>query len=351
MTQKTIAQALNISRGTVSLALSGSPLINSETRQRVLETAKRLGYRPNLAARSMSTGKSLSVGIILPSIAHPFNAAMVDRLQKQLLAAGYVGIYYPSNGPGDYLQALEALVPRRVDGIIAVATAPELIGLLRKERIPAVYYAADCEGVDEVTFDEENGGRLAAAHLVKLGHQGIGFIGPTGRDDVRYQGFARALRERGITVTGKYVRDLVPGFGEASARQGREAMAALLKTKPRLTAVFTHNDLLAFGALRAVHEAGLVVPRDVSIVGHDDTCEGSYLPVSLTSIHLPVDQIASELVRLMLARIASGARLSRKTKRVVVETTLVVRESTARCSSVAAGSRKGRRDTPCSNRS
>jgi DNA-binding LacI/PurR family transcriptional regulator len=330
MTQKAIARTLNISRGTVSLALNGSPLINKDTRARVLEAAKRLGYRPNLAARSMSTGKSMSVGIVLPSIAHPFNAAVVDGLQKQLLAADYVGLYYPSSGPDDYLQALEALIPRRIDGLIAVATAPELIALLRQEHVPAVYYSAGCDEVDEVTLDAARSGNLAASHLADLGHTRIGFIGPTGETAGRFHSFAEALKNCGIPLRREYVRDLVPGFGQASAQQGHQAMAALLRKNPRPTAIFTHNDLLAFGAMRAVHEAGLSVPRDVSIVGHDDTCEAGYLPVSLTSIHLPVEQIAQELVRLMLARIAQGDVSSGKPERVVVEPTLVVRESTER---------------------
>jgi LacI family transcriptional regulator len=340
MNQKTIAKALDISRGTVSLALSGSPLINKKTRQRVIETAKRLGYHPNLAARSIVTGRTMSVGIMLPSIAHPFNAALVDGLQQHLLASGYVGLYCPSNGPEDYRQALETLLPRRVDGVIAVATDPELIALLRRQSVPAAYYAADRKGVDEVTMDSARGGWLAATHLTDLGHTRIAFVGPTNRAAGRFQGFADALKASGCPLRREYSRHLVPGFGPASAQQGREVMAALLQLRARPTAVFAHNDLLAFGALRVVQEAGLSVPGDVSIIGHDDTSGVGFLPVPLTSIHLPVERIARELVQLMLTRIG---RPRGKRVRVVLEPTLAVRESTARCRVDSGGTPRRRK--------
>jgi len=328
VTQKVIAEALNLSRGTVSLALSGSPLVNAATRERVLEMARRQRYRPNLAARSISTGKSMSIGIIFPSISHPFNAAVVDGLQTCLLSAGYVGLYYPSNGPDDWQKALDALIPRRVDGIIAVATTPEIISFLQREDIPSVFFGANRDGLDEVTHDEERSGWLAATHLSALGHTRIGFIGPADEVSGRFKGFRDALRSCGIALATDCIRSFVPGFGETSARQGYEAMKSLLNLPDRPTAIFAHNDQLAIGAMRAVYESRLSVPGDVSIIGHDDTYEGRYLPVSLTSVGLPTERIARELARLMLHKLSQLKDPHRKPLRVLVEPALVQREST-----------------------
>jgi DNA-binding LacI/PurR family transcriptional regulator len=331
MNQKELADALSLSEGTVSLALSGSPLVSDATRRRVLSLARRQGFRPNLAARSIRTGKTMSVGLILPSIAHPFNAALVDALQTLLLQAGYVGVYCPDNAPDDHQRALDALLSRRVDGIIAVATGARMVRALQQQEVPVVFYCADQDGLDEVTLDAEKSGWLAATHLTTHGHRRIAFIGPTDVDGVapaRYRGFRDALRSYGVELRGEFVKPLTPGFGQASARQGREAMQALLSLYERPTAVFTHNDQLALGAMRAAFEAELSVPADLSVVGHDDAYEGQYSPVALTSVALPIARIAQELAGLMLGKIAQRGNAARKSARIVLEPSLVVREST-----------------------
>jgi DNA-binding LacI/PurR family transcriptional regulator len=330
MNQREIAEALDLSKGTVSLALSGSPLVGEDTRRRVLELAKRSGYRPNLAARSITTGKTMSVGLIMPSIVHPFNAALVDGAQKHLLDAGYFGLYYPSNHPGDYTRALDALIPRRVDGIIAIATHPDMIEFLENENVPAVFYSAEQDGVDEVTLDLAESGWLAARHLESNGHTRLAFMGPTETDagfSARFKGYCDAAKQLGLVLRSECIKSFIPGFGGTGARQGYDAMKELLALSRRPTAVFTHNDQLAIGAMRAVFESGLSIPSDVSIIGHDDTYECLYGPVTLTSIALPTGEITRELVKLLLDKIQHRSA-GRKPRRIALSPSLVIREST-----------------------
>jgi len=326
MTQRELAKKLNLSIATVSMALSGSPLISEATTQRVLELAEKYNYRPNLAARTLNCGKSLAVGIITPPVYHSFYGEMVSRLQEHLHTRGYFGIYYPSSGVADFRQALNALLSRRVDGVISAIYTPDIADDLEKEHIPFAYYG-DYSGrsdIDGVEVDKIASGRIAAEYLLQLGHRRIGFIGGL----KVFASFIACLEEAGAVPLPEHIVSIVPGMGDASRRQGCEIMQQLLAMPNRPTAVFTSNDQLAIGALRAALKAGLEVPQQISILGNDGVTEGNYLPVSLSTMATPMDRVAVELVNLILDKIAHRDDRQHRPTRITVVSDLVVREST-----------------------
>jgi len=294
--------------------------VSADLRQRILAAAKRLGYVPNLAARSLAAGKSGLIGVLVNSMAEPWVADVVATLEQRLAQAGY-GIAIAAHGgsPGDGLTALHGLL-RRGAQALALAEAEdghELTAAVRACGLPWRGIAAEPDGVEFVVDDgHRRGAELAARYLLSLGHRKIGVIASR---PSTLAGLADALVSNDVATLGEggaAVRDL-------DAAQA--AMRGLLQSEDRATAVICGSDLYALAAVRTCLGEGVAVPRAVSIIGFGDAEFGRCAVPALTTVRVPSAQIGVRLAEGLLACL----ELRQAMASFETPVKLVVRESTA----------------------
>jgi len=301
VTTHDVARRAGVSQATVSLVLSGNPRarVAQATRERVLEAAEELGYRPNILARGLVRGKSYAIGVVVPDLTNPFYLDVVTGAQRVAAEAGYAVL------PGDTREStpirhLEALRARQVDGVIIDGVGAAALPHDALSELKVVVVDEPSERWPGVASDALAAGRLAAEHLVGLGHRRVAFIGPA--TDVhgfrmRERGFFQALREGGIPLPHEWLRRTPP-----TVSGGLAAMKALLaSTRP--TAVFCANDLIAMGALKAALKAGVDVPRELSIIGCDDVEMASVVTPELTTIAIPARELGARAARLLIRQL------------------------------------------------
>jgi LacI family transcriptional regulator len=329
---KDIARDLGVSVVTVSKVLRGNTDISDETRKRVLKRMKELNYQPNMMARGLATGKTYTVGLVVPDLVHPFFAEFAKALSGQLRPANRALILASSEeDPEIEQQEIRTLLRRGVDVLLIASCQASLRNFydLGEQRTPYLLFdrnfphlAAHFVGSNDVRV-----GELATEHLLSLGRTRIAHIGGknTSPSFDRLRGFRNAMAEVRLPVPEGYIviRERVEESGDAI---GFSAMQELLRQDPRPDAVFCYNDLTAVGAIEAVLKAGLRVPEDIAIIGCGNFRYADYLKVPLSSI----DHGTAEL-----GRIAGEFALDLSTtpeqppKSVLLEPTLVVRQSTA----------------------
>ena len=331
---KDIAADLGLSIVTISKVLHDHPDIGEETRQRVLKRVKELRYQPNVAARSLATGRSYLIGLVVPDLLHPFFAEVAKSLARALRKRGYSLIIASSEeDPEIEEQEVEHMVARRLDGLIiaAATTSRALFDRLDEEQQAYVLIDRSFPGLSAnfVGVDDVAAGSLATQHLIERGCTNIAHI--RGRDDStgaqRLEGYRRAMSVAGLDVSEKYIilRETVD---TESRRQGHEAMQRLLSLKPRPDGVFCYNDPMAIGAMDAVLAAGLRIPDDIAIIGCGNLHYDDSLRVPLSSIDQQSQIIGERAGKLVLGVVESSTRP--KAKSVVLEPQLVERASTAR---------------------
>jgi DNA-binding LacI/PurR family transcriptional regulator len=333
-TSADVAARAGVSRTTVSFVLNGKTDagIPSETWRRVEEAATELGYYPHGAARALAGGASHTIGLVLRQSA---NQVAADALLATTLwgiasearLSGYRVLVEPlAPDVGHYSDLLRSA---RVDGLIVSGprTDDEELAELVDDGFPIILqgYLPDVDA-PSVDVDNRAGARIAVDHLISLGHRRIGCItnaplAYTAAAD-RAAGYRDALEAAGIDAAPELV--IEGGFDAAS---GYAAIAQLLRNPPRVTAVFIASDIVAFGALRGLREAGLRVPADVSVVGFDDIPLARHFDPPLTTIRLPAHGLGAAAGRALIDRLA-GRPTSRRT---LLPTELIVRDSTATC--------------------
>ena len=285
----------------------------------------KLQFRPNPVARSLAGGRSMSIGVVVQAIDSPFYAVTLAKLETGLFRANYSVVFVSGHfRPDDERRCIDHLLSRRVDGIVLMTSCLPDAELVRVSRhtplvVTGRYVAGD--RICSLDVDNTPGARLATDFLLGQGHQRIAFIGgPDGRPDAlqRMAGYKAALAARGIAVTKKLV-----AAGEYTDVGGYTAMHRLLDSGEKFTAVFAANDESAYGALLALHRRGLLVPRDISIVGFDDLPASSFTIPPLTTVHRAINEIGSGIADAMVDLIhGRGPTL------VANESTLALREST-----------------------
>jgi DNA-binding LacI/PurR family transcriptional regulator len=333
-----IAKRAGVAPMTVSRVVNDSGYVSQEMRAKVERAVRELNYHPNGLARSLKRQRTQVVGILLPDIANPFSAELVNGIQDVLLARGYSSFISTSERSTAREQAaLRALFDHRADGII-VATRETRAGnefLLRltARGLPTVVVgrAVNHPHVDRVTADHWNGAYEAVEHLISLGHRRIGFIGVSpinGAGLLRYQGYLDALRENGLAVDEKLIVGPAAksGPGYSTQDDGHAGMKKLLALKKRPTAVFARNDFTAIGAMCAARDAGLNLPDNLAIVGFDNVPLAAYTSPPLTTVHQPTKEQGSEAARLLLERIEGGP--GRERREINLDCHLVIRQST-----------------------
>lgn len=315
---------------TVSKVMRDRADVGEETRKRVLAKAKELHYRPNLTARSLVTGHSRQVGIIVPTLLHPFFAEVLEALCSTMKRDGYAFMISSSmEDPEIEEAAIEQLLGHRLDGLIisSCSFSPEKFQQLKEQRIPFVLidrffpgFAANFVGVDDRAV-----GRIATEHLIEMGCKriahirGLGFTTGVGR----FEGYKSALEQHGM----KFDPALVSPYMTADGRdwqQSYNAMRGLLAGK-RPDGVFCYNDPIAIAAIDVALEAGLRIPRDIAFVGCDNLHYGASLKAPLSSIDHHSSVIGVRAAKMLLRMLKDGT--SRPPRHVALQPALVVRES------------------------
>jgi len=284
---KDIARAAGVSHSTVSRALADSPLVAAETKERIQRLSREMGYTPSAIARGLVTRRTATVGLVVTTIADPFIAEVARGVEETALDNEYSVVLCACHAePERELACVRTLREKRVDAIIVTSSrvGSLYVPLLEQLAVPIVLINNQHEGryVYSVRNDDRRGGGLVGDQLAALGHRRVAYIGgpPNAYSSVeRLEGCRAALQEHG----GDIPHDLVvPGDGRTGG--GMTGAVLLLQRSPHPTAVFCYNDMTAIGALRAVKEAGLRVPGDVSIVGYDDIPFAVFVDPPLTTV-------------------------------------------------------------------
>lgn len=326
VTTRDVAARAGVSQPTVSLVLGRNPTarVAPETRERVLRAAEELGYRPNVLARGLVRRRSYALGILVPDLRNPFFVDVISGAERVAAEEQYA-VLLAETGGGSPVPHLEALQSRLVDGVIidalgAAALPADVLAGLNVVLIDEVH-----ERWPGVASDAPAAGRLAAEHLLALGHRQIAFIGPAA--DVhafrqRERGFIATLREAGVSLPSDWLRRAPP-----TAAGGQEAMRLLLGRRPRPTAVFCANDLTALGALKACAAAGVRVPGTMSVMGCDDIELARLITPELTTVAVPARELGARAARLLLRAVAGEPAPARPSRPLPVR--LVARGTTA----------------------
>jgi LacI family transcriptional regulator, repressor for deo operon, udp, cdd, tsx, nupC, and nupG len=325
-----VAQLAGVTKGTASRALRDLPNVSPDTRRRVLDAARMLSFVATPSAARLATGRTSSVGLVVPFVTRWFFGNAISGAESVLRDAKIDVLLYNLSTPQTCAQFFERMpLHRRVDGVL-VLTLPvreEETTILTSLQVPLVLIGASSPGVDSVGIDDFSAAETAVRHLINLGHTRIGFIGGDPEEPLhftapieRMQGYLAAIGETGLPYDPRLVApaDFTTLGGEAAAGQ-------LLSLDDPPTAIFAASDEMAMGAMLMIDRLGMSVPRDISVIGFDD--HEMARSFGLTTIAQPVAEQGAIAARVLLEALANGA--AHEPRRVNVSTRLVVRNSTS----------------------
>lgn len=326
-TIRDVAARAGVSHQTVSRVINQDARVSPKTRSKVEEAIRELDYAPNAIARLLATGATHTLACLSPNLTDYTFASLIEGAESEARQQGYYVISASAPDAASFRQLVEQLVhTRRVDGLMVINPYIDE----RYHYLPAntalVFLGAEARDaqIDSVVLDEKAAGALAARHLLALGHTSIAQLTGPLREDCsqgRLAGFAQALDEAGIGVDPELVRE-----GDWSATSGFECVQSLIEQGRSFSGLFAQNDRMAVGAIRALQQAGLGVPQDVSVIGFDDMPLASYFDPSLTSIRQDMFLMGRKAAQLLIQAILQPY-LPRQTVHLPVE--LVERSSTA----------------------
>jgi LacI family transcriptional regulator len=309
VTMSEVAKLANVSIQTVSAVINEKPGITQHTRIRVREAIAQLDYHPNFLASSLRAQRSLTIGVLIPSITNPFFPEFVRGIEDVAQKQGYT--LFLCNSDDDEqkeISYIQLLRRHRIAGLIAAfqPRKPEGKSLLKSlvsHRVPVVLMASHRpdKKIVSLTVDDVHGAFLATSHLLDLGHRRIGLITPPVGGDVeanRVAGFLKAHRERGAKVD----RDLLVSGG-FDASDGRRGATELMRLRKPPTAIVAANDLVAIGALNTLRHLNKRVPQDVAIVGYDNISMAELFNPPITTIAQPLYKMGESAMEALLARI------------------------------------------------
>ncbi len=343
VTIRDVAKDSGFSSTTVSIVLNNAPLaryIPAVTKKRIEKSAKKLGYRPNLFARSLRSKRTHTVGAMVFDLTDPYCIPIFRGIESALYQASYLPILTDvHNDRARFERYLEMLLDRRVEALIVLANwlfvNIDVLGDLEKSSIPTVMIGQELENdsISSVTVDNELGGRLAIEHLHLLGHRKIAFIrGPKtlGDSAPRWKGIRSFAKANNLELDPHLIMDLPESRDPASSfESGFKLTDELVGRKHSFTALVAFDDMTAFGAIRALSQAGLRVPEDCSVIGFDDIAASALYTPALTTVSQPLE----EMGKLAVGIVADGINcvLEKKTvpalhRKLAPE--LVVRSST-----------------------
>lgn len=330
VTIKDVAREAGVSQGTVSSVLNGKTTVKAENYNKVMDAVKRLNYQPNLTARTLKTGTSNSIGLVIPDITNPYYPELARGVEDAARAAGLT--VFLCNNDRDVKKErdyVNALLNKSVDGIIMVKPQmkrDELEEIQRSCNLVLVDTGYETlEGFNVVDVENGAGAKQVMDLLAEYGHERIAYIGGLLESisaNARFNAYKNALTERGIEYREEYVR-----HRRYDWFSGYTAATELMKLVERPTAIFCANDVLAMGALKGLRERNVKVPNDVSVVGFDDIDQSSYSCPALTTVHQPKYEVGIASVDILVKRIGQPRQEEDPGSYVCFDTELVIRET------------------------
>jgi LacI family transcriptional regulator len=335
---KDIAKDLGLSVVTISKVLRNHPDIAEETRERVLKRVKEVDYQPNIMARSLVTGRSYLIGLVVPDLLHSFFAELAKALSSAVGKHGYSTIITSSEeDPELEAREIQQLMGRRLDALVVASSGADLQPFQRMDRHGLPYVLIDREmpglAANFVGINDETAGRMATEHLIDQGCKRIAHI--RGRDNStgmrRFEGYRHALQRRGLPYSDSLV---VPrsSVDIDSTRMGADAMRLLLRQKPLPDGLFAYNDPLAIGAMDAILDAGLRIPEDIAVIGCGNLHYDQSLRVPLSSVDQNSQGIGERTAGILLSMLESKVRPQPMS--IILEPSLVIRASSVRTPAV-----------------
>jgi LacI family transcriptional regulator len=335
VTIKDIARELGISPSTVSRALKDHPDISPETKRLVNELAEKLNYQPNIVALSLRQSKTNTIGVIIPEIVHFFFSTVISGIEDVAYSAGYNVILAQSNeSQSREITDIKALFNSRVDGMLMSVSREtsnfDHIESILAKGVPIVFFdrVYKTEQASKIIVDDFTGAKEATLHLIDQGCKRIAHLeGPPNLDisKQRLEGYMEALKEHNIPFN----KELVAICPSGTIEEGRAATEKLLALKNRPDAIFATNDPAAMGAMQAIKEKGLKIPKDVALVGFSNWIFSSLLDPPLSSVDQPGFEMGQEAAKLLIRQIEKRDKddsdFVPETK--ILKTRLIIRES------------------------
>ena len=330
VTLRHIAEETGFSINTVSRALTDKADVSHATRSTILETAMRMGYRPNRLAQGLRSNRTHTLGAIIADLENPYFGGLVKRLDEAARRHEYRIIVQDTNE--DYereMEAVDAMLAEHVDGVAITPVQLRKLSIvkLKKSKLPFVvlgrHFADQDLELDYVAPDDVQGGRLATEHLIGKGHTEIALVGgPLNISSAadRLQGYKQVMDQHDLPI-----RKALISARSVTTEDGYEVGKALLNRKRLPSAIIAFSDFVSLGVMRAVHEKRLRIPQDIAIVGYDDVIFASCLSVPLTTVRIPRKEMARIAVDILRDKINGKADGARQMK-LPVE--LIVRKST-----------------------
>jgi DNA-binding LacI/PurR family transcriptional regulator len=325
---KVLAEYLSLSPATVSLVMNNAPGAKSiapATRERVLAAAKKLDYRPNPIARSLRTRQTFTVGVIVPEFSEGYFTMLMNGIEEYLLQAGYLHFVVSHQGRTDLIDEYPRLLRQRsVDGFLVVNTelneevSGPVVSISGHKRI---------KGTTNLMLDHDRAALLAMKHLYDLGHRRVAFMKgqkQIGDSESRWEGIQAMAKRVGLTIHKELCIYLEENAW--SPELGYPVVRDLLARTRDFTAIFCFNDISAIGAVRAISDAGLRCPEDISVIGFDDISSAAYMCPRLTTVRQPLRRMGEVAVQTLLKRIESPN--DPYPESIMFEPELMVREST-----------------------
>tara|TARA_R110002073_G_scaffold335219_3_gene526639 strand:- start:16 stop:1020 length:1005 start_codon:yes stop_codon:yes gene_type:complete len=320
VTLRDVARESGVSVATVSYVLNDTGSVGEKVKKQVRTAIKRLGYRPNIAAQAMRTGRTKTIGIILPDLRNPFFPELAQSVESAARANGFaVFMVDTQESPTAEAEGIYKLIQYGVEGIVWCPSSDKDYFKEYNGAVPVVVIDRPLPDYDTVYSDYVKGGHLMARYLLDQGHQTVGLIsGPQSIESAaqRRQGFLQGIGDQASLqweVENPFSINLCP-----------EAVAALLKKD--VSVVVAGNDMIAIGAIKLFHQHNIKVPEEISVVGFDDIPWSEIVQPALTTMHQPIGELGKEAVNLLMRRI-DNPKASRKS--VILDVALVARQSVA----------------------
>lgn len=328
-TIKDIAKQANVSIASVSRVINNLDGVGAETRRRILELIEQMDYTPNHIARSLISGKTATIGLILPNISNPFFPEVARGFEDTARKHGYTVILCNTDeDPEKERQYVNVLLEKSIDGLVFITSTYNSIAELEKlirAKIPFVPVGRHIENYNgpSISINTYTPSREATKYLLQQGYQKIAFIsGPLHSEtsSIRLKGYMDALKEGGHPINPQWIME-----GEFNEHNGYRSANILLKLPERPDAIFCANDVIAYGAMKAILSSGLRIPEDIGIIGFDDIVYSEMMHPSLTTVSQPKYTLG-ETAAEMLIHFIQNNQLKKKHR--VIECNLIVREST-----------------------
>ena len=321
-----VAKLSGVSPSTVSRILNNTAKVSDSKKETVLRVIEETGFRPNLAARTLAGGRTMSIGVLTQYIDSPFYGEAIRGIEEVLASEGYTALFASGQGNRELeLERLSMLMERNIDGLIVLSSTladRELESLAKTLPVVLTGRSTLNQRLTSIGFDNLGGGALALGHLADLGHEKIAVIdGPNDPDSaLRMEGIRAECVSRNMNLDQARVE-----IGDFNELGGYRAMGRLLEKRINFSAVIALNDQMAYGAMLALSEASLRIPEDVSLVGFDDLPHSAYTVPPLTTVSQPVNRIGAMAASAVLAISAGFEQATDQS----VAASLIARKSTA----------------------